>query len=1723
MSSVDDRIVNMQFNNRQFITGASESQSALEGLERSVANTAKSKGLDDMGRSVDGISSRFSALQVAGISALATIASKATSTGLNLLKSLTIDPLKQGFEEYELNLKSIQTVVANTGLGVGVVGKYMNELNTYSDQTVYSFSQMAQNIGRFTAAGVKVDIATAAIKGMANSAALAGADTNQLNSAMYQMSQALSSGTIRLMDWNSLVNANMGGKNIQQALMDTANTVPEWSSAMKTATADGVGFRDSLQTGWLTADIYTKAMTVMAGQIDKGTHQTVAFSVAQLQAMGYTKKSAIELNKLSAASIESATKIRTITQLFDVVKESVGSGFARVFRGLFGGLNKASDLWTGVNTKISAGLNIMFDSLSQVLRGWRQAGGMTAMWEGIGNIFQIIGNLLKPFVALFQAIFPATNDAGKGLANASKGFASVTGFIEKATRNTELLVPAFTKLGEGIRWLFGQLGSLISIGAKVTVFLTDLGAKGADIAKNLLGGLLGGLDPSSIMSAMVDLAHNIVSSIENALGIHSPATELIPVGKNIVLGIAKGIGDGIIYIIQSLGVLLPKLIAFGGEVVAALAVTILKSVTALFTTVLDVIGKIAPALGDALGSIGGATADSLSAAGEHTGKVWEGVGKVFSFLGAGIGKVFSGLGDAVSFVTGAFTGLFSGGGQGALGFASLLNAVLVGGILLTIRKFMKGISSFMGIADDLHMIFKSVSNAIGDFGDSLKTRANAELIRAVAISIGILAASLFLLSFVDMDKVAIGLGAITYLMGLMAVMMKSLSKIEGGFDMVKMAGAMVLMATAILLLSAAVAILGNMDMKTLAKGLGSIAIALGIFVGAMFLFSKIEGSIGGMAASMLIIALAMNALALAVAAFGNMDMATLGKGLGAMAIGLALLVGSMLVMDHMKGSVEGLALSILTISAAMVVMSVAVGTLGSMDVKTLAKGLGAMAIGLALMVGAVLLLSGNSAGALAGAAAMVLMAAALNGIMVVILALGVAPWEVVARGIGFMAAALAVLLLAALGAQFVAVGLVALGASVLLLGAGMALAGAGMLLFSTGLSILVALGAAGIAVMSAAISAFIALLPQIAIQVAAAFVAFVQTIAAASGPLRDAFGKIFENMIGVITDAMPVIGTLMTALLDTLLDVVTDAIPKFGKLLELLIKTGINVLKVSIPRWVELGFTLIERFLKSAEAHVPEIAGTAADIITKFINKITEKLPGIIKAGTDLIIAFIEGIAKNALRIANAAARAVINFINGLTAAIKKYDGELRDAGLKMALAIANGMSFGLLGKGMDLVTSAAHALGLGANKAASKVMEIESPSKVFYRMGIFLGEGLAQGILQSINGAVRAAVTMANAVISAGDKAVSDAQTEVTYAQSHVAFASARADIFAKRAKEAAKEAAQYAKQHKNDKEGIKKRQKEAADLQKLADVAQKDVERAQKDADKAEQNVADIQAFQDADLTGKGDIKNEKAQQLADRANQMLAKANAEAAEAKRLMKINKKAGQAMLAQAQKDAKAAKALAAQALLANKQANAYYQQELSTQIKQFENDAAFDAADAAGQAAILKERARANEARAKIAQQQALLLIEKAKAVAKKDAAQALKLVKKAQELAEEAKSAADEAKQQKEQAAELLKAPDTTDTSSSSFDSSTPSSTPGSVIAPSRSILEDAASTMDRYTKSLQQASELAGAQAGVVQFVQNNNSPVALSSSEIYRQSKNLLSAAEIKMGVNSSLTP
>lgn len=404
--TVDERVVEMRFDNSQFEKNVSTTMSTLDKFKQKLNFGGVKKGFEEVGSAaqkvdmrglgagVDAVSAKFSALQIMGTTALVNITNSAVNAGKRMVNALTLEPIKSGFQEYETQMNAVQTILANTqskGSTLDDVNKALDELNHYADLTIYNFTEMTRNIGTFTAAGIDLKTSVSAIQGIANLAAVSGSTSQQASVAMYQLSQALAAGTVKLMDWNSVVNAGMGGEIFQNALKKTSELLGTGAEAAIKAKGS---FRESLSTGWLTSQVLTETLkkfttsganeyvaeyTGLSVDAVKAALENAKAQHGEANAVKEAAKALAEKSGKNKDEIEqalqmaqtaenAATKVKTFSQLWDVMKEAAQSGWARTWQIIVGDFEEAknlltplSDFFTGVIGKISDARNKLLE------------------------------------------------------------------------------------------------------------------------------------------------------------------------------------------------------------------------------------------------------------------------------------------------------------------------------------------------------------------------------------------------------------------------------------------------------------------------------------------------------------------------------------------------------------------------------------------------------------------------------------------------------------------------------------------------------------------------------------------------------------------------------------------------------------------------------------------------------------------------------------------------------------------------------------------------------------------------------------------------------------------------------------------------------------------------------------------------------------------------------------------------------------------------------------------------------------------------------------------------------------------------------------------------------------------------------------------------------------------------------------------------------------------
>lgn len=1097
-TTIDERVVEMRFDNKQFEQNVQTSISTIEKLEKSLNLKGASKGLEDvnaaakncnmtpLSNAVETVKMRFSALEVMAVTALANITNSALNAGKNIVSALTIDPIKTGFQEYETQINAVQTILANTqheGTNLQQVNRALDELNTYADKTIYNFTEMTRNIGTFTAAGVNLQTSVDSIKGIANLAAVSGSTSQQASTAMYQLSQALAAGKVQLMDWNSVVNAGMGGKVFQDALIRTSELL---GTGAKQAIAANGSFRESLtKTGWLTTEVLTETLKQFAGAYDE----------ADLIAQGFSESQAKEIAQMAKTAEEAATKVKTFTQLWDTLKESAQSGWTQTWEILIGDFGEAKDLLTEISDSIGGVISKTAEARNAVLSsglssGWKQlldqgiadeAGYIEAieevarkngdafdkmvadsedftdalkkgLKEGVissDTLTEAVYNLQDKMSGMSEEELKAAGYTSEmveqiesldsGLRN---GSISMDEFTEKILRPSgrENLIQALwnaaqglmsvvTPMKEAFREIFPPMtGDQVY---NLTVGLQELTEKfkiGEETANNLKRTFKG-------VFALFDIGLQgvkaLVGGFADLIGYVAPAGDGI-------LGFTASIGDFIVGIDEAIksSDAFNKAIEGIGNFLKPIA----DGVKTFVKTVADAFSEFANVDTSGLDNF----ADKVQTRfepfvklGELVKKAFEGIigivekaAPVLSKLGSIVANAFGNLGEAIltAFDTASFDPILD-----------LINTGLFSAILIGVKKFIDSLSEITENGGGILGSFKDILDGVKGSLEAWQSSLKAGTLLKIAGAMAILTAAIVALSLVDSEKLNASLGALSVLfvelLGSMAIFEKIMNgaAIKG---MGQLTIAMIGMSTAVLILAGAVQKLSGLDWDELLKGLVGVAGLSAILVASATALSKTSKGLIKGSAGLVVFAAAIRVLVGAVEDLGALDVASLAKGLigvGVLCTELALFLKAT-DLDGM-GVLKGTGLVLL--AASINILADAVKAFGDLDTSNLIQGLSAVAVVLTELA-VFTKVTANAKHVISTATAMTILGAAMLVFGEAVEKMGNLTWGEIGRGLTTMAGSLAAVTVAMNllpnGMISKATGMVEVGAALLIIG-----------------------------------------------------------------------------------------------------------------------------------------------------------------------------------------------------------------------------------------------------------------------------------------------------------------------------------------------------------------------------------------------------------------------------------------------------------------------------------------------------------------------------------------------------------------------------------------------------------------------------------------------------------------------------------------------------------------
>lgn len=480
-TTVDSRVVEMKFDNRHFESNVSTTMSTLDKLKQRLNLTGASKGLENvgaaakniklggLGSAAETVGLKFNAMYTMADQALRNITNRVQQTAENMIKAFTIDPVKTGFQEYETQINAVQTILANTqskGTTLEDVNAALDELNAYADKTIYNFTEMTRNIGTFTAAGTDLDTSVKAIQGIANLAAVSGSTSQQASTAMYQLSQALSAGTVKLMDWNSVVNAGMGGQVFQDALKETARV---HGIAIDQMIEEQGSFRETLSEGWITSEILTETLEKFTMNTEGATEAEIAANRERLKSIGYTEEQIEAIFKLGNTATNAATKVKTWTQLWDTLKEAAQSGWTQTWELIIGDFEQAKALFTKISDTIGNFINKMSETRNKIL-----GDALTSKWDQLMAKIEKTGISTEDFTDVLKS---TAKEHGIAIDDLIKKHGSLGAAFVKGKLSGGLIAETLKNMTSGGKSAADSLDKLNSHTVVAGDTLWDLGKK----------------------------------------------------------------------------------------------------------------------------------------------------------------------------------------------------------------------------------------------------------------------------------------------------------------------------------------------------------------------------------------------------------------------------------------------------------------------------------------------------------------------------------------------------------------------------------------------------------------------------------------------------------------------------------------------------------------------------------------------------------------------------------------------------------------------------------------------------------------------------------------------------------------------------------------------------------------------------------------------------------------------------------------------------------------------------------------------------------------------------------------------------------------------------------------------------------------------------------------------------------------------------------------------
>lgn len=935
--TIDERVVEMKFDNKQFETNVRTSMSTLEKLKDSLNMRGAAKSFEELdkaskkvdmsglGSAVESVRLKFSALQVVAITALQNITNSAISAGERLVRALSIDQVSAGWDKLAKKTTSVATLVAQ-GYDMSTVEEQLERLNWFTDETSYNFTDMVDSISKFTAAGQDLKSSVSAMEGIANWAALSGQNASTASRAMYQLSQAMGAGVMRLEDYKSIQTANMDTAEFRQKCLDAAvalGTLKKQADGTYISIANGLNgtaeaftksqFTTQLTKGaWLTSDVMMKVFNDYSAAVDQIYEYAEEKGITASQAI---KELGGSVDAFGLKAFLAAQEAKTFADAIDATKDAVSTGWMKTFELIFGNYEEQRVLWTDLANALWDVFASGAERRNALLEEWADLGGRTtlveAFWAAWNNVAEVLGIVKEAFREVFP---PATGEQLLSITKALKSFADslkiseeTAGKLRRTFKGLFSIVDIFRKLVGGVfRTALKVLCQLLGM---ADADLLGLTARVGDAITKFRDWLTENNYITKGLEALVGAISAVIKKIREWI----KKLWDLPQVQNAFKKVSQAVQDCMANFEKYIGIGIDKIGEFFSQLKNLDSIT-LKDIGAAFKNVGN---NILTYFVNIFGSFGtfqdlvNNMRYSVKSRFLEMGESVDGLrNRIFDFVLEARSKVKSNFGIGEILTLGIGTGL-------------IVTIRKVDKIIAAVKKPLAEIGKVLG---NFNGILVSVKNAVNASVSEIKSRA----VLNVAKSIGILAASIVVLTLVDQDKLWSAVGALAALASVMVAVsaaMALINKFLGGNF--KNSLSIVSLAASILILVAALKKMEELDSTKVhnnAAVLGVLGAGLVLFAG---LLGKYVPHLSKGALGLVAIAVSLKIMASALKDLDGIDLQNINRSVGIL---IGIIVGLVVVSAACSSITIGAGASILALVIALKVLINVLNSFGNLDV-----------------------------------------------------------------------------------------------------------------------------------------------------------------------------------------------------------------------------------------------------------------------------------------------------------------------------------------------------------------------------------------------------------------------------------------------------------------------------------------------------------------------------------------------------------------------------------------------------------------------------------------------------------------------------------------------------------------------------------------------------------------------------------------------------------------------